>query len=111
VGFGGGIHRCVGSHLARLELRLAIEEFHARIPDYQMADGLDPYGFGATDVPAELTEVAMTTVELPATFYADAQVSQSRSAGWDYLRAPGEVYSAGDVWYLTSCEAVRYVQS
>lgn len=37
--FGGGVHRCLGSHLARLELRVALEEWHARIPDYRLADG------------------------------------------------------------------------
>ncbi|HLI72869.1 MAG TPA: cytochrome P450 [Acidimicrobiales bacterium] len=39
VAFGGGNHRCLGAHLARLELRVALEEFHRRIPDYRIADG------------------------------------------------------------------------
>lgn len=39
--FGGGIHRCLGSHLARLELRVAMREWHRRIPDYRIADGAD----------------------------------------------------------------------
>ncbi|MCY4547672.1 MAG: cytochrome P450 [Defluviicoccus sp.] len=35
--FGIGIHRCVGSNLARMELRVAIEEWLGRIPDYRVA--------------------------------------------------------------------------
>jgi len=37
--FGGGPHRCLGSHLARLELRVALREFHRRIPDYEIQPG------------------------------------------------------------------------
>ena len=37
--FASGLHRCLGSHLARLEMRLAVEELLARIPDYSVQPG------------------------------------------------------------------------
>ena len=39
VSFSEGVHRCLGSHLARLELRVALREWHRRIPQYRLADG------------------------------------------------------------------------
>lgn len=41
LAFGGGVHRCLGSHLARRELRVALREWHRRIPDYELAPGLE----------------------------------------------------------------------
>jgi cytochrome P450 len=34
--FSFGPHRCPGSHLARIELRIALEELHRRIPNYAL---------------------------------------------------------------------------
>jgi cytochrome P450 len=36
--FGLGIHRCLGSHLARMELRVALEAWLERIPDFSLDD-------------------------------------------------------------------------
>jgi cytochrome P450 len=38
VAFGAGIHRCAGSNLARMEMRVAIEEWLKRIPEYRLED-------------------------------------------------------------------------
>jgi cytochrome P450 len=36
--FGLGIHRCIGSNLARMEMKVAIEEWLKRIPDFRLED-------------------------------------------------------------------------
>jgi cytochrome P450 len=41
-GFGGGPHRCLGSHLARMELNLVITEWLKRVGDFEVAPGYSP---------------------------------------------------------------------
>lgn len=38
VAFGAGIHRCAGSNLARMELRVSIDTFISRIPEFALVD-------------------------------------------------------------------------
>ena len=46
VGFGLGPHRCLGIHLARRELRVALQAFHRRLPDYRLHPTRRPELFG-----------------------------------------------------------------
>lgn len=39
--FGGGVHRCMGSMLARTELRVFLDEWLKRIPDFQISPDAD----------------------------------------------------------------------
>jgi cytochrome P450 len=43
--FGLGIHRCIGSNLARMELKVALEEWLRRIPDFAL-DGAVTWSSG-----------------------------------------------------------------
>jgi len=38
IAFGVGIHRCAGSNLARMEMRVSLQEWLARIPEYRLED-------------------------------------------------------------------------
>ena len=49
LSFGGGPHRCIGSHLARIELKVAMEVLHERIPDYRFVE-CDPPVFQSSQV-------------------------------------------------------------
>ncbi len=51
IAFGGGVHRCLGSHLARMEMRVCLEEWHKRVPSYGLRPGTTPrYTMGLRSV-------------------------------------------------------------
>ncbi|QHE73171.1 cytochrome P450 [Rhodococcus sp. WAY2] len=60
--FGMGPHRCLGSHLARLELKVTLEEFLRRIPNFHITEG--------TSVKTETGQLR-TTTSLEITFDVD----------------------------------------
>jgi cytochrome P450 len=54
IAFAAGYHRCLGSHLARMELRACLEQFHQRIPDYRIPEGVELTYWGAVRAPRPL---------------------------------------------------------
>jgi cytochrome P450 len=66
VAFGMGPHRCIGMHLARIEVRVVLEELLARMPDYRVVrDGV-----------ARGPGVTRQVYHLPVTFTPGARVSE-----------------------------------
>ena len=59
LSFAAGTHRCLGLHLARLNLRIAIEAFITRIEDFSLAPGF---------VPRYLGGITRSLRELPLVF-------------------------------------------
>lgn len=58
LAFGAGPHRCLGAHLARMELREVMAEWHRRIPAYELAPGFTPI------VPWPTGTVGLDTLQL-----------------------------------------------
>ncbi len=55
IGFASGFHRCLGSHLARMEMHVALEVWHQRIPEYEIKEGSDLTYTGNPRAPHHLT--------------------------------------------------------
>ena len=55
IGFASGFHRCLGSHLARMEMQVALEAWHRRIPNYEIKPGSDLTYSGNPRAPHHLT--------------------------------------------------------
>jgi cytochrome P450 len=43
LSFASGVHRCIGLHLARLNIRVAVDTFLTRFPDFSIADDFEPH--------------------------------------------------------------------
>ena len=41
LAFAGGVHSCMGAHLARLEIKIGLQEWLKRIPDFQVKPGTE----------------------------------------------------------------------
>jgi cytochrome P450 len=64
VAFGLGIHRCIGSNLARMELTVAVEEWLRRIPEFELADPeAIRWSAGQVRGPRELAVRVLATAE------------------------------------------------
>jgi cytochrome P450 len=61
LSFGAGVHRCVGSNLARLNLRLALEKIVTRLPELTLATQ-DPIPYRQS--------LSRTAITLPVRFRA-----------------------------------------
>lgn len=60
LAFGGGPHRCVGSHLARIEMEVALSEWHKLVPAYGLPAGTEQRAYwgavhGMATLPLEVT--------------------------------------------------------
>lgn len=66
-GFGGGPHRCIGSHLARIQLDVVLSEWLKQIPDFDLPPDYVP------EVKFPSTYFALTTLPLSWTRPAAAQ--------------------------------------
>jgi cytochrome P450 len=65
VAFGLGVHRCLGSNLARLQIQVAFEELLARVTNLRIADGARvSFTSGVTRMPTSLPLV-FDRVQLP----------------------------------------------
>lgn len=65
LAFGVGIHRCLGAGLAQMELRVSLEEWLARIPEFEPGDGEVRWSAGNTRGP-ETLPLRIPATEVPA---------------------------------------------
>lgn len=56
--FGAGPHRCLGVHLAKEQMRVALTEWHQRIPSYGTSEGFQPAAYWDTIIGLQSLELS-----------------------------------------------------
>jgi cytochrome P450 len=79
-GFGGGVHRCLGSHLARIELTVVIDEWLKQIPDFELPRGYTP------DIKFPSTSFALKS--LPLSWGRRVRVLREHFSGTNIAQPP-----------------------
>lgn len=67
LAFGSGPHTCIGIHLARLEVRIFLEELLVAVPDWRLGDGVDAAiaRLAADDVPTLFHSLPLVAEVVP----------------------------------------------
>jgi hypothetical protein len=82
LGFGGGVHACLGTAIARLSVKIAFDEFHKVVPNYT------PRGR------SQLPWMPSSTFRSPATFLLEPDAGRPHHMATTFIEASGTAWTA-----------------
>ena len=101
LAFGTSIHRCLGSHIARIELRVMLDELLRRLPDFELQDDAEAEWSkgqvqGVVRVPIQFPPGKRESAErlargsggVPDDRRQDPLEPETRTTPWAYTRVP-----------------------